>query len=111
VYKTTASHKSQRYVLNPAGMLLAYKLSTGIRVDDPIRDQVLAFGHALQWLKNRAIIEAEKDTIEDYFRCFKEAINELDAERFVSDIALFEDMLRDEEDPWDDSDFIFRRGA
>lgn len=103
---TLGSYPKERYCLTIAGNLVAYKIQHGIRVHDPLRDHVLAFGLTLQWLKNHAIIEAERDDVRDYFKCYQEAVASLDIDRFIDDVELYEDMLEGEEDPWDDTYLI-----
>jgi DNA-binding PadR family transcriptional regulator len=103
---TLGSYPRKRYCLTPAGNLVAYKIQHGIRVDDPLRDHVLAFGHTLQWLKNRAIIEADRDDVRDYFKCYQEAVASLDIDRFLDSVKISEDIMEDEEDPWDDTYLI-----
>jgi len=75
-------------------------------VNDPVRDQVLAFGLALRWIKNEAIMAAEIDDIHDYFTCFKESIEALDIDTLVDDVKLYETMIENDEDPWDNTDLI-----
>lgn len=109
---TLGSYPKKRYCLTPAGNLVAYKIQHGIRVDDPLRDHVLAFGLTLQWVKNRAIIEAKRDDVRDYFKCYKEAVMALNIDRFIENVKISEDMMEDEEDPWDDSyliEYIFNQ--
>lgn len=100
------SYPKERYCLTIAGNLVAYKIQHGIRVDDPLRDHVLAFGLTLQWLKNHAIIEAERDDVRDYFKCYQKAVTSLDIDTFIDDVKIYEDMMEDEEDPWDDTYLI-----
>ena len=106
IYKAKEAHKHPRYYLTPSGMIYAYKLKQGIEVKESIRSNILAFGHALQWIKNQAIMQSKKDAVEEYFMHFKEEINQIDVDRFVKEVAALEDMMRNEEDPWDDSHFV-----
>ena len=107
IEKTTlGSYPRKRYWLTSVGNLVAYKLLNGLRVDDPIRDQVLAFGLTLQWLKNMAIIEAKKDDVREYFKLYRKAVMDLDIDNFLDDVKLLESMLEDETDPWNDKDFV-----
>lgn len=79
-------------------------------MDDLVKDQVLAFGLALRWIKNEAIIVVEMDDVHDYFTCFKESLKALDIDALVDDVKLYETLIKNEEDPWDDTDLIkYRR--
>ncbi len=100
------SYPRKRYWLTSVGNLVAYKLLNGIRVDDPIRDQVLAFGHTLQWIKNMAIMEAREDDVRDYFSVYRRLVIEFDVDRFLREVKIEESLLEDETDPGDDSDFL-----
>lgn len=42
----------------------------------------------------------------DYFKCYKEAVASLDIDRFLDDVKISEDIMEDEEDPWDDTYLI-----
>ena len=106
IFKAKEAHKHKRYHMTPSGMILAYKLRQGIEVEEPIRSNILAFGHALQWIKNQAIMQSKNDTVEEYFMRFREEINQIDVDRFVEEVAALEDKMRNEEDPWDDSYFV-----
>lgn len=106
LYKAKEAHKHPRYHLTPSGAIIAYKLKQGIEVKEPIRSNILAFGHALQWIKNHAIIQSKNDTVEKYFMRFREEINQIDIDRFVEEAAALEDKMRNEDDPWDDSQFV-----
>ena len=107
IEKTTlGSYPRKRYWLTSVGNLVAYKLMNGLRVDDPIRDQVLAFGLTLQWLKNMAIIEAKEDDVREYFKLYRKAIMDLDIDKVIDDVKNRESRLTDETDPWNDKDFI-----
>ena len=48
------SYPYKRYSLTEKGTVLSWKINTGLRVDDLVRDKVLAFGLALRWIKNEA---------------------------------------------------------
>lgn len=99
-------YPKERYCLTPMGNLLAYKIKNGIRVDDPVRDHVLTFGLALQWLKNESIIESMGDDVRDYLKCYQIRVAALDIDAFLDKVEFAESMMEDEEDPWDDSDFV-----
>jgi len=75
-------------------------------VDDLVRDQVLALGLALQWIKNEAIIVAEDDDVHEYIARFKESLEALDIDALVDDVKLYETLIENDEDLLDDTDFI-----
>ena len=95
-----------RYYLSLGGSIGAYKLFHGMRVDDPFRDGVLAFGHVLQWIKSLAIIEAGGEDVRDYFESFKELVNSRDIDGLLEEAEIEERFLKSEADPWDDQHLV-----
>ena len=106
IYKDKQTNKHPRHYLTCSGALLAYKLKNGIALNEPIKSRVLAFGFALQWFKNQAIRQSRNDTVEEYFKNFKEEINRIDFNRFIEEAAALEATMMDDKDFWDDSRYV-----
>jgi len=87
------------YVISGKGSVLADKLVAGLGVEDVYRDEVLAFSGVLQRLRDDAIIWAESDSVEEYFRVFRESVLSLDVRRFVEEKRLYDMIIDSDEDP------------
>ena len=87
------------YVISGKGSVLADKIVAGLGVEDVYRDEVLAFSGVLQRLRDEAIIWAESDSVEEYFRVFRESVVSLDVRRFVEEKRLYDVIIDSDEDP------------
>ena len=87
------------YVISGKGSVLADKKVAGLGVEDVYRDEVLAFSGVLQRLRDEAIIWAESDSVEEYFRVFRESVLSLDVRRFVEEKRLYDMIIDSDEDP------------
>ena len=87
------------YWITPKGSVLANKIQNGLSVEDIYRDEVLAFGYVLQHLRDDAVIFCMGNSVLDYFTHFKESLMELDLEKFIEEIKLYDMIIESDEDP------------
>ena len=94
------------YWITPKGSVLVNKIQNGLSVEDIYRDEVLAFGYVLQHLRDDAIIYCMEDSVLDYFMHFKESLMELDLEKFIEEIKLYDMIIESDEDPLGLADLV-----
>jgi len=87
------------YWITAKGSVLANKIQYGLSVEDIYRDEVLAFGYVLQHLRDDAVIFCMGNSVLDYFTHFKESLMELDLEKFIEEIKLYDMIIESDEDP------------
>ena len=94
------------YWITSKGSVLANKILYGLSVEDVFRDEMLAFGYVLKRLREDAVIMCEGKSVLDYFELFKKTLMELDLEKFIKEIEVYDMIIESDEDPLELSDLI-----